>query len=681
MMFRSDLELGANLRNYKYGQRQILLAACAKMLDNMVAAKNGRPITLTDAFEGYMNTPGMPTESFFQLHLEGQSLEVLIMRHELEHAFALKDLPRIEKLLEDICKAMGEDTTSANEQYIFSRQAMLRILKKEPKFATKLLLQQARAKTIELRFKFNEKTLRLPKERNNLNYWKAPRILNPLVLEEPEIMHAMATSGEFTDEISTEILKAAVANLSMLPIGDREREDHLLPMLLELANYAMRAADYEAALRACGEGIHVSNVYHQGKNVADLLCIQAEASFHYGDRPYETDPHRERLLVHYPEGNQKVMPPDPKIALQQAYFSYVLLQDPVGADNAIAIASKLGVSLETHGIVCPDPPTSEYQPIVLPHGHKDTIGGLLRVLVKKSGYKLSHICRGICTLPMLRAIMKNEIQGNPLHLEAIFQRLGWDLSVFGYTVYSPVDFRNKVIQDEVRRMVASGQYDDWAIAKELIRLKKDEDFQGRMNRQFIATQRYSLDYRSGKLLDADVADRIVSAIKDTSFDFDENAIETLALMKAEMNVVVQLIIHYENNDKAQAAIEMCKALLSQLEGRDDMDPLKISMYPLITSHYTQALYREKRYEEELEAIESSESISVNQGQLVMLGVNAYTKAWAYMRLGDVERSKVYARLAHCITGLFGKYGLQGHHESMKNLARDHLKITYGTFPV
>ncbi|MCL2226471.1 MAG: helix-turn-helix domain-containing protein [Oscillospiraceae bacterium] len=606
-------KLISELRQRKQWQQEKLRDELSCYAPELYRIEKGEQLPRTDSLKVVMDALSAPMDELICPHLDGQPLDAYVLRYRLIQALDSGDLHMAEELFGELSNLEGFGG-AINRQFFLSQQARLMELQEKQADDIIPLVAEALEQTFD-------------------GFDGSSPGSKVLIFEEPELFHTLsrlyAQKGRLAEAIK--MLEDTYSGLRRLPIGERERDRRVLPMLHSLADFHMQNGDYAAALEACETGLDVSAMRCLGKDTPELLLLKMEVLLKLG-RTEQCG----RLLI-------------------MAFAGFMLLGEKEKALDVLAkTQSEHEATYELRGMEKLDIAPSQR----LPYAHGGvtagkTVGDMIRIMREETGLSLKELSQGICSTANLGKIEKNEVQGHMHYLEPILERLGRDPLLYCNFFLNKEDFEARELRDAIRLLVRQYKYDS---AMELLeKLKSYKAYKSRANLQFVKMIEAFVFADSCKEPIPEIEAKLLEALHITCPDFDEDKIKRYPLTLDEAGIINNLAGHYVDMEENDRAAKIYSALIDNLNSRYVDESEKARLYAAVMFNYSSCLGKSNRRREALDVIETAAAFERNRGRLLELPSFAGNKAYNLMMLGDMEVSLSYFALAYYGFVMFDKY--------------------------
>ena len=662
-MFKSS-GLAWDTRMYKDGKRRILKQARSKVTHDTISTTGDydddmfRVLHNPDMLKRINEFRFMPPKSYFQMFLEHQDLEVYTICYALEHAIAAKEIENGGRLLAQLESYDIMAKPGINRQYIISQKVQLMELGNHSAEELRDLVVKGIAETIS---NFNEEAVSEIDGYRNVRQCSELVELRktPLVYEEASLFHALAKvyarMGKF--EHATCLLESLWDSITLLNVGDRERERALAPALLSLIEFALATGKIRHILtahKAYRSIVTVSATRHQGKYTLDFLSLYKKIL----PELYSLTEKGEGFDFVGDENENR------KIAkfLSETTIPTIAQIDGIISDTKILLKKDDG-----------DNKTSRVNKLVqLPPDFDGTLGGLLSALRKQADVGIAELALGICAIDELKGIEKGETSGNPLYLQAMFDRLGWDVEMFGFAVLSGKDYSDQMLRTELERRVAIGEIRQ---AKKLLHnIEHGKRFKKGLNRQSLERARTTIYYQSEMPPLDKYFSMAENALCTTCRLYDEDEIENLSLTATEASIINQIAGYCGNNRALNRAVSMYEKLRSNLNKKNNNNVAKVTFYAAIMYNYTNFLGKMGMWEQALTLIEEAMDFERDNDRFLALPGLTFNKAYCLYNLGKREESVTYVTRAYNTASIYSDYGHASLRVQMQGFANKKLGV-------
>lgn len=604
--------------------------------------ETGKQLPRPDSLNAVMDALKLPIREMICPRVENVPMETYILRYGLLQALDNKDVTEAETLLGKISELMNLDTT-INRQFYLSQSARLMELQGRQEDEIVPLVLEALNQTYD---DFDENS---PGDR-------------VLIFEEPELFHTLARLYARQGNISTSIriLKETYMGLLRLPIGLKERDIRLLPILSSLSHFYMQIGAYRDALETCDLGFRVSAMRNMGQGTPDFLCCKAEALLKL-NRCSECG----RLL-------------------KMAYAGYLLLGEREKAlDIRVKANAEYGITFQTYGME--NLSTPHRQTVPYARGQLvacTTVGEMIRTMRKAVGLKSKELCRGICSESNMSKIEKGSIHGHMHYVEPILQRLGRDPLLYCNFFLTEDDFEAREMRDTIHLLLAHREYGKAAELLEKLKTYKAYKFLANSprsnspcaNLQFVKRAEATIFAGSLKGSSSDTEAKFLEALHITIPEFDEDKIRGYPLSIDETCIINRLAGYYMESGDAERAAKIYKALIGNVDARYVDEFEKARMYAPFMFNLSTCLGRLNKRGEALEVIGTAEIFERNRGRLLELPAFAGNKAYNLMMQGDKEISLAHFALAYYGFSMFEDYGYATFMSITQGLVKKHFGI-------
>ena len=474
----------------------------------------------------------------------------------------------------------------------------------------------------------------------------------PLIFEEVELLHTMARAYGRLGNIqhAIKILTSIKNSLMVLPEDKRHKEKRLVKVLKTLAEFLVKAEDFQESLEMCELGINISLKWNRGKEIPDFLCIKAYCLF-----KLDTPKHCYDLLA-------------------QAYFGYLLLRKQKQAKLVLKNSYEIfGISIETYG--------SEKLSLNLDPTHFKfergeivkctSLGNLIGILRTKADLSQQELCQGLCSSPTMSKIESDKVRTNVYNLEVFMQRLGRDANMYINTFLSKKDFDLKQIRDEIMALLPEGH--DEGIEVLLEQVKHEKDFKRGSNLQFVKMVESDILFYKEKKYTETYVNMVYDALRITLPKFKESMIEHYHLSFYEISLINKLALYFCETGQRVKGIRIFERLKESMNKTYVDEVEKMNLYGVVLYNYSKMLGLEGRYKEGMEIIEEGGMMCVKHGKLASLPSYAVNKACNLLNLGKKEESLPYFAMAYYGSGAVGRIKNEA---ITKNYVKDKLGIDF-----
>jgi len=587
----------------KWTQIKLLIANGEQYETELRLVEKGRTLPREENLKKLLRTLEAPKETIQCPPLENQPMNSYIMRYNLLQALINDDLPNALNFYAEI-KALPNMDTPVNRQFLLSQHA--RILEKQGHSPGEILPQVMEALNLTY---------------NNFNETSPGDTI--LLFEETELFHTLArmhiAQGNTPDAVR--ILIDLARGLLNMPIGAREKEKQLSPILLTLCTIYLKTQEYAKAIDACKQGIDVSNKRNGGRYSPQFLLMRAIAFANVGELN------------------------DARKHFQLAYMGNALLHENEKMKEVLEQAQKYNISFNLYGVeklILPPPEKELYKRGVPPQCH--TLGDLIRILHEESGLTQKELCQGIVSPANFSKMKNNEIQAHVHYVEPLLQRLGRDPLLLCNFFLNKEDFDGRELRDKVHTLLVQGEHDK---AEEALgELKKYKAYASRANLQFIKRVEIALYSIKHGLKNDDVPVMLIDAIHITCPKFDEQNIHKYPLTLDEFVLISHLAGCYLEMGETRRAANMYEKLIISLNNRYVDEEEKARTYAPAMNDLATCLGRLGLRKEALSIVDKAEKFNRNRGRLSSLPVLVGTKAYNKWELGQNDVAIPYFTMAY-----------------------------------
>jgi len=625
-------EMIAKLRKRKQWQQEVLLEKMEYYSPSVYRLEKGKQHPGSDTLKIILKTFDVPMQEMICPHLENQPMHVYTLRYMLTQSLNNKNLQEAEELFNELSQIMNLDG-KINQQFYLCRQAKIMELKNEIPDNIITVVTEGIKLTFE---NFDE---------------NSPGDV-VLIFEEPELFHVLANcyakKGKFGKAIK--IITDTYNGLQLLPIGERERDRRILPMLISLTELYYKIEKYKKALNICETGLKLSASSYYGQYTPDLLYIKANILFKSNsDNEY-------------------------KKIIKMVYAGYILLGEKQKALNIISEAKeKCNFEFETYGTENSKIPP--FQKIPYSQGEMvacSTIGEMIRKLRKKAGLSLKELSQGICSIANLGKIENDEIQGHINYIEPILQRLGRDPLLYCNFFLSKDDFETRELRDSINLLISQRKYRK--ATKILNRLKKYKAYKSKANLQYIKSIEAEIFASNHQESHQETQKMLLDAIKITIPQFDESHIERYPLSLDESITISELAISVMESGDLERAANIYDSLINNLNRRFIDEHEKFRVYDSTIANYTTCLGRLNKRHKALDIIEEAEIFNRSRGRLMSLDLLIGNKAYNLLKLGFKEQSLSYFVLSYYCFAMFSEFGENENMKVSQRLIKENFEL-------
>jgi len=556
----------------------------------------------------------LPEDGFIYLMCGSNSMETAILCDQLNQSLDMRDTSRADSILARLEATKGFDS-DACFQFIYSKKA--RLLEQLGKESCQIvgLIEEGMALTYS---EFNEKNI----------------VGSVFILEETELLHTRARvyANDGDIDAAVRILAGMKANLTGLPMADREKESQFTPVLLSLSEYQLRTGDYDAVLEVCDLGAGYSAIRKQGRHNPEFEFNKSLALHSLG-RTRECLPH----LCH-------------------AYYGYMMLSETEKAKSVLSTADeRFGIRFDLYGVDQLE--GFKQQRVPYSRGEAiecDSIGTMIGALRDREGMSLNQLCRGICDKTTLRRIENDEPTEHICFLESIMQRFGRESNIYMNFFLSREDFISAQLRDRIDELLIGRRFVEAEVF--LRELKTIKGFiEQKPNQQFVKLAESMIYASLHDPLSAEYPEMLLDALKITFPEFTERYIDRYTLTYNEVFIINSFAGYLRDTGAVKRASDIYARLRRNLNERYVDEVAKSRMFSTIISNYSSCLGREGKRREALYVIDEGVNFERGRGRLTMLPNLYFNKAYNMLKLGDRSGSVPYFALAYYGASMFAPY--------------------------
>jgi len=577
---------------------------------------------------------GLPLKGFVYFMTDDKDMEIYSLCDRMSQALERGDITEAEEVMAKIENHSGF-YNGIQLQFKLSKKAQLMEMMGEPADQILPLIEEA----LKITFEGVEND-----DREKI-----------FILEEPDLLHTKARihakNGKLDDALR--ILLQMKSSLEILPEADREKERQYAPVLLSLSKCLLRIKDFKGAYENSETGAAYSAARRQGWLNPDFEYIKA-------------------LALRGLDQNGKCLKP-----LLYAYFGFILLGETVRARDVRNIAKdEFGVTINTYGVDKLDftqhfrIPYSRAEPVKC-----KSIGSMIGALRYKAGIPRDVLCRGICHGSTLMRIEMDLLQGQIYTLEAVMQRLGLDIHLYGSFFLSREEFVVTQLRDRIEVLIAERHFAEAEKMLSELETMKRPLLHG-VNRQFVKMIRAILFAAGGNAKNPEYPKMLLDALRITCPMFDERDIEEYRLTFNELALIAQYAAYFNGIDDPHRAVEIYGRLYRNIGSKYADEVVKARMYSAILSNYSTCLGIAGRLYEALAIITEGENFELSRGRLTVLPLLAFNRGYNMYLLGLEKESIPYIALAYYGASLLAEHGKADYLPLISEYAREKLKLVF-----
>ncbi|MCL2362789.1 MAG: helix-turn-helix domain-containing protein [Defluviitaleaceae bacterium] len=456
-----------------------------------------------------------------------------------------------------------------------------------------------------------------------------------LLFEEPELFHTLARirarQGELVSAVR--ILTETKDGLIRLPEGERERDRHIIQILLTLADCQLQMEAYQDALDTCELGLSTSAIRNEGMGTPDFLLLKVKALSGLGQAQEIT------------------------ALLKLAYAGYLLLGEKENADQILHVAKdNYDVQFDTYGMEKLDIPQIEKQPYA--RGKMppcSSIGEMISLLRKEAEIELKELSQGICSVANLSKIERNVIKRPNMHqVEPLMQRLGRDPQLYCNFFLKKDDFDARELRDHIHLLLVTGKHDQAAV--ELEKLRGYRNYKEGVNLQFILRVEAMLFINTYGAANPECEKMLLQALALTWPDYNERGIYRKPLTHNESVIIDCLAVCYMATGDYKRASKIYDAMLENLDSRCVDEQEKSRMYAGLSYNYSICLGKLDRRRDAMEVIVKAVDFDRSHSSMLALPLLIYNKAFNLYERNEKEKSLAYFAMALYGFMIFKDYG-------------------------
>lgn len=631
-----------DLRRRKNWQQKYMAVHGDHPVRSIARASDKRGSLHMHTFKSYMDTLGLPVDTFFAPYTDNLPINFMQIRSDflyyIEWASENPDaLSHARQLLTQMYE-MGRHSTGLNKQLIASCQARLDL---ETSKDYKAIIVNATNAILTTYPEFDLKTFE-----GGL-----------LLFEEPVLVYyiarAYAKDAKDTNDENTEmaltIMSSLLDHISRLPHDDRIMHRLRAQILLEISQILIKKKDYAHALEVCNNGFEVSMQLNSGIHCPDFAYNKAK-------------------ILHEQGQNEEAHK-----LLTQAYFGFITLRKKNSATKALALADHIGSPIETHG--------TQDMPMHLPtptmeHGGRiacNSLGQILRHFRDEAGLSIRVLCKGIVNYSIYAKVERGELQNlNVFVLEALMQRLGRCINLHLHTFVSPREFIEKQLKRKINVHLILQTYE--AAKPLLLEFKETQSYKKYLPcKQFAARAEAALYIAANGHNDESMR-LLKNAWEITQEKLDINMIPKIRLTNCEAVIANRIAIQLCATNNKKAGMDLYKALLDNMEHFYVDEALKQYLYLTILYNYSREMaLTQGDYQYVLSSAKDGEELCIKYMDFRQIQLFMGNKAVALVALGDAKKSVPYLAMTYYTTTMFGMIAT---HEAVKKYAKEHFDIDF-----
>ncbi len=267
-------------------------------------------------------------------------------------------------------------------------------------------------------------------------------------------------------------------------------------------------------------------------------------------------------------------------------------------------------------------------------------GAIIRELRKQANISMEQLSKDICDKKTVSRAERGETELTKQVFEALLQRLGQDPSRFSNSIHSTATLEIDEVKRKIDSLLANRVYHE--VNDIFLTIKNDSAFTDNIfNRQFLLRIEGVLVSCSDNP-DLDRALQLLkNAIHLTLKDFDENQLSFSLYTYEELSIINSIgtiYLRLKNLKKARAIFENLKHVLE----KNHTDLLERSRtYLKILYNLAKTLSMLELYPESLDVCEQGIQESKASHNNSALGDLVYNKAFCLLKLGEIQKSKIF----------------------------------------